>query len=311
MPKSNTYLELEKVFKVDAFEIFSAREKCLLVHRSGNIVAAGDQVESTVRKILAERFPTSSYVGQGHVVDSEWHTSGQLDIVISDSFGCPILFRTNNRTEYFPYESVYAIGEVKSTYEKTDNISSFVKKIEFIKSQLHRERTDPGFISTGRGRGFQLMGTTSSDRRPYKNPLFSFMLFVNSDKLRPADLKKVFSSHPIDRLPCITCFLDRGVVVYSRFTSRGEYAGAHEMPEFAKYYQENEMFSDWVWLDNKDNDYRTSHPLAHLYFLLSSHIRNCMLTPPDLQQYSSHLLARGKNWWKPLSSLTDQDLVNK
>ncbi len=91
----------------------AARAKALLIHHTGDPDAAGDEVEQAVRTVLRRKLPSAYYVGHGRVVDARWASSSQLDVVIADNLGASVLFRTAAGTEYFPYESVYAVGEVK------------------------------------------------------------------------------------------------------------------------------------------------------------------------------------------------------
>src|SRR6266852_6660663 len=173
-------LELEKVLRADAAEIVAAREKAILIHHSGDIDAAGDEVEEAVRAVLRRKLPSAYYIGHGHVVDSEWHTSPQLDVILADNAGSPILFRAQNGTEYFPYESVYAFGEVKSTYYKNKRyIQDFANTVATLKTELKRQQTPMTYFPGG-------MALSESSFRidgvgPYKNPLFSFMLFVEAN----------------------------------------------------------------------------------------------------------------------------------
>lgn len=110
-------------------------------HRGKNISAVGNEVEVQARKLLRHRLPKSYTVGEGHIVDSELHMSGQCDIVIADKISSQVLARAKSRTEYFPYESVYAVGEVKSSYKK-EHIAQFVEKITQLRRNLERKATD-------------------------------------------------------------------------------------------------------------------------------------------------------------------------
>lgn len=297
-------LELDEIFRLDAAEIFAAHQRARIIHGSTNIDAAGDEVEVAVRTVLGRRFPSSSYVGQGHIVDEKWHSSKQFDVIIADNFACPILFTAANGTAYFPYESVYAVGEVKSSYRSLDDVTEFCSKISHLVSTLHRENTPNDFINSGRGRGVRMLGQMSLDRRPYKNPLFTFMIFANGERFKPKQLVDYFSKQTdIGLLPCLICFLDTGVVAYGRFTHDGQFAGIHELPKFSDRYLEQGMFSQWVWLCNKDEQLRLTHPLAWLYFQLSAHIHNCVLMPPELIKYGQQLIDMGESWWKPLDAI--------
>src|SRR5437016_14284875 len=104
-------LEMLRVLASDAKRLTDARERCFTIHHTADIDSAGDEVEITSRRIIEARIPTTYHVGHGHIVDGTLTTSPQIDIVISDC-GAPVLFTTENGSEYFPFESVHAIGEV-------------------------------------------------------------------------------------------------------------------------------------------------------------------------------------------------------
>lgn len=293
MKKTDVKFELEQVFLLDAADIIAARQRSLVIHHATNIDAAGDEVEVAVRRALTRRLPGGIYVGQGHIIDENCSCSGQLDVIIADTFGCPIFFQSENGTEFFPYESVYAVGEVRSSYRSIDDIEGFVQKLQKVKEGLKRDLTPPEFLSTGRGRGFQMVGMLSMDRRPFKNPLFSFMIFVDSRKFSPKHIRDIYKSRKPSQVPNILCFLDRGVVAFARFDGAGQFAGVHYEPQFASFYEEPAMKSRWIWLHSEHERYASATHLGWLYFTLSSHIRNCMLMPPDLMKYGQHVLSVG------------------
>jgi hypothetical protein len=136
--KESAKFALEKVFRFDAAEILAAREKAKILHASHDIDAAGDQVELSVRQMLRDRLPAEYYVGQGHIVDHTWSQAGQFDCVIADVNLSPVLFRSENSTEYFSYESVYAVGEIKSGYYGIKDVESFVDKLARLQINLSR-----------------------------------------------------------------------------------------------------------------------------------------------------------------------------
>jgi hypothetical protein len=288
--------------------MLSARRRCRMLHRTTDIKAAGAEVEIVTRSVLNRRMPTGVYVGHGHIIDRNLNSSPQFDVVLADTFGAPVLFRAQDGTEYFPFESVYAIGEIKSRYTNSD-LSEFVKKLRLLDGSLSREQTSTNFISTGRGRGFSIVGHSSSDKRPYKNPLFSFMLFLNSDGLNPQKIFDQFHTSGVDlrHLPSLMCFLDRGILCMLQFeTTKGDepriqMRAVHDLPLFAHLYQEPGTFSDWAWLVSDQPDFVSGNALAWLYIQLLGHVRNSTLMPPDIAEYGKKLLLDpDKMHWKPL-----------
>lgn len=68
-------------------------------------------------------------------------TSRQLDLIIDDDANTPVLFRAKNGTEFMPYESVYAVGEARSSYSKGKKpIEAFSAVLREINQGLVRQR---------------------------------------------------------------------------------------------------------------------------------------------------------------------------
>lgn len=291
--------DLSRVFSLAAADMIAARDKSKLIHRgASNIRTAGDEVEIAVRRFFKERLPVAYYVGQGHIIDESANCSGQLDIVIADNFGCPVLFQAENGTEYFIYDSVYAIGEIKCTYSSIDSVKDFSDRISHIRETLNREPTSNDFFSSGRGRGFSIPGYRSSDKRPCKNPLFSFMFFVDSENLNEDKLFDFYQSSESKLLPSLICFLDRGTLGLGLYDA-DSYLSLHDLPEFASYYREPGQESLWTWLTNSEQSSISSTSLSYMFFTLLQHLRNCTLTPPDLNRYVQRSTT-GQVRWKPL-----------
>lgn len=173
MNQKDLKFEFEEVFRSDAADILAAREKARIMHHGQDIPAAGAEVEIAFRKVLSRKLPSLYYVGHGHIVDEQLHQSSQLDVIIANNTGAPILFRAENGSEYFPYEGVYAIGEVKSSYYKSEKyIHTFSGNLKKIQDKLQRGsfRAAPAFRLSP---------------LPYGNPLFSFMFFADNGICEP------------------------------------------------------------------------------------------------------------------------------
>jgi hypothetical protein len=284
-------LELEKVLQSEAAEIVAAREKALLIHRTRDIDAAGDEVERAVRKVIRRKLPAAYYVGHGHVVDSQVVTSPQLDVIIADNTGAPVLFRAESGTEYFPYESVYAIGEVKSTYYKGKNyVRKFVETLARIRSDLRRDETPPTYLGAGIKLG---AGLSTNTGIPYRNPLFSFMLFVSSSNLQISHIMELYASKPASELPNVLCFLDKGVVVNAKVLTT---EGGHEslgsiniIPEFSK--EAAGESNHWVFIPFGTDDNRLGANFGFLYFALVTHLKSCVLMAPNMLDYLNRVFS--------------------
>jgi hypothetical protein len=293
--------DIDTFFKQDAARIFSAREKGIAIHKTKDIDAAGDEIELPVRDIIANRLPKQYYVGQGHIVDSNLNTSGQFDILIADNKGSPLLFSSENGTDYLTYESIFALGEIKSTFYKSKKyIEEFTNKINSVNEHLSRRPTPPNqvtqdfeFASGG------VITITSSEDRPYKNPLFKFMFFVNSGDADFGQICMTLNSTDNRNVPNVVVFLDRGIILKAEIhatvvmntgqpgTSTQLIPGAVNLyPEFTK--------PDFAGLQRSvfyefEPESTSASCLAYIVYALNTHITNCMVLKPDLIKYHNGL----------------------
>jgi hypothetical protein len=278
MDEKHAKFELKKVFIADSAEIVASREKALILHGSKDIDAAGDEVEQTVRKVLRRKLPGFYYVGHGHIVDATWASSPQMDVVIADAANLPVLFKAENGTEYFPYEGVYAVGEIKSTYYNSKKyVDTFVSNVWKIRSTLQRAEVPPNQVIP------ELRLSTNVDSRPYRNPLFSFMLFVNSGDFNLDQLRPLYNTLPAFDLPNILCFLDKGVLVNTKIieeTDGSMIAGDINItPGFGDWSGNNR----WNFLQFNSSAYPSS--LTMLYGILMAHLESSVLSKPNMLDY--------------------------
>jgi len=291
--KEFSKLSLEAVLQSDAEEIASAREKGRLMHRTKDIRASGDEVEDTVRKVLRRKFSQAYYVGHGHIVDSRWLTSPQLDVIVADNNSTPILFKGATGTEYFPYESVYAVGEVKTSYAKRETpIHLFAEKVEKIRSTLERERVHS--LQSG---GLILSPSELKDIEGSSNPLFTFILFVEAADFSINDVRDLYSAKKAQELPNVVCFLDKGVILFKK-------EGSWSTGEGWSFYSIHPGFSDEInltyqsrqsgnWYFNQfgTDENRFGANFGFLYSLLSSFVGRCILQAPNIAAYTEQIFA--------------------
>ncbi|HEV7472587.1 MAG TPA: DUF6602 domain-containing protein [Pyrinomonadaceae bacterium] len=284
-------LEMERVLQSDAAEIFAAREKGRLIYGTHNISAAGDEVERAVRRVLWRKLPQTYHVGQGHIVDSTGVNSPQMDVIVADNSVSPVLFEAENGTQYFPYESVYSIGEIKTAYYKNKKpIESFTNTLKSIRSTLHRE---PVFSHE-----HSKLHADKDVERTYGslNPLFSFMLFVEGGEFAPHDISELYSKTPAAELPNVVCFLDRGVIV---FKSEGDWSGgepwSYNSPHPGLESEKNLVLhsrqsGNWYFNSFGSERNRIGAQFGFLYSLVLSFLGRCTLNPPDMAAYMERIL---------------------
>lgn len=284
--------ELTKILTSDAKEIIAARDKAFAIHGTNDIDAAGDEIEQVVRKVLRRKIPLDYYLGHGHIVDENLNYNGQHDIIIADNSGSPILFTAENGTEYFPYESIYAFGEIKSTYYSAKkHIQTFISRITNLYTKLSRQETSPSYIT--KDLNFERGGAisiSSNDKRPYRNPLFKFMFFVDSGDLDIPKLKEILDGVEDKYLPNFICFLNKGILVKSHPIGESPdlKQGPIELfPEFSSSGDKSKM--KWSFMELGNNTDPLAAHLAFVIFALNQHLKNCLVLRPDLIKYFNSL----------------------
>lgn len=274
-------LELLRTMQTEAEALIAARDKSIVVHRAKNIVSAGNIVERSVREVLHKRFPRKYHVGQGHLVNPLLMTSPQFDIVIADNDRFPILFTDENGTEWFLYESVYAVGEVKSTYDRhKKQIEAFSGNISRTKTQFNwQKRTVVANMYSKNAK--QAQNTVTIDQ------LLSFMVFVNSGDFKIEDLKELYSKTPITNLPNMIYFVDRGVLLNMKFNGADYPMEINLYPEAAEKMGLIDYKSKWCFRAFGDDDEEVGLGLAFFtfFYLLMSHLGNSELPRSSLLLY--------------------------
>jgi hypothetical protein len=130
------------------------------------------------------------------------------------------------------------------------------------------------------------MTLTHGDKRPYKNPIFKLMFFVDGGDFKFQDLMAVYSSTEDKFLPNVICILNRGILVKAQ--SEGSTLGSIELfPEFIS--PENASEYKWAFLELGEGTDPLAAHLAFVHFALNQHLRNCIVTRPDLMKYFAHL----------------------
>lgn len=269
-------LDITSFFEQEAINLINERKKALKVHPT-NIRACGNMIEKSVRDFVKERLPTRFHVGQGHLIDRRFTVSPQLDILITDVSSLPILLKTNELTDYYPIESVYAFGEVKSSYRNTSRqIAKFCDTIEEIKNEMYRDiEENTAFAGLKDNTYLHHLGVNSL--APVFNPFFSFMVFVDIGDFRVEHFSKILQSFEEKYLPNIILFLNGGVLFKSNIKEQGVSFDYH--PEFSGEH------SHWTFYENRETDNHLGLNLMILYFYLLMYLQGSHLRPPDYFEY--------------------------
>jgi len=278
--------EMSNVYRTEVEILLSSRKKSKVIHASGNIDASGDEIEEPFRDFLRRRLPSKYFVGHGHIVDKNLQLSPQLDVIIADNNATPILFEAENGAQYFPWESVYAIGEIKSTYAKSRKyVSAFSDMSEALLSKLKRDTTPSNYLSDdiSLGPGLQL-----GDNRKYRNPLLSFMVFFDSGDATKESLMQEYQTVSRTKVPLSTVFLDGSIVVKASLSKKDEGICMDTVELDPIKMVENDSFY-WMWSTFTMGENSGGHALSYFMLTLFNHLNSCILMRPKIGEYLKHV----------------------
>ena len=278
-------LNLAKWFDREAAAIIRSREEGIDIHGAKNISAAGSQVEHAVRDFLRRMLPPRYYVTSGHLIDPAGRISPQLDVVIADGDKLPSLLKTNDGTEFVPAASVFAIGEVKSTYyESKRPLGEFCKTL----GRINRDLSRPAIENTAfePSPESELRHLLLGSRLRCLNHLFAFLFCVDAGDFQPKKIGSALNSTNVADLPNTAVFLTgdgAGVLVYARVEQRG--LAFHKYPE--------EVAGDgyrWCLVSGQEvgGSTRAAH-LAMFYGQLFDHLAGSHLEMPSAYAYTRSL----------------------
>jgi hypothetical protein len=243
-----------------------------------NTRAAGDEVEFSIKNFYSSKLFPRYHVCDGHIVDNTLKVSPQYDIIISEKSKNPTLFDLSDKSEIIYYETVYLFGEVKRSYYDKDLIKKFVANIQRFRKEMVREKIDPNFIEVGSGGIYTENKLTDL---PLRNPLLTFMFFIDSSKFKVSNFIEVQSTFGDENMPNFIVFLDSGIVINVDSVAYNEgVIKINLYPEF------NTQESKWVLLTFDGDNHKT---LSYHYMLILEHLNSTVLSSPDLKKYTSKL----------------------
>lgn len=276
---------IDEIYSHEAAKLLEAKKSVALIHKTGDIDASGDELEIPFRQMLAKRLPAKYYVGHGHIVDSNLKVSQQFDVIIADASAAQILYDGENGTQYFPYESVYALGEIKSGYYKNKKyVEAYVSAVKKVLDDFYRESVPGNYIGNGVSLG---PGLCANGTREMQNPLFSFMLFGSRNDCEPLELNKQLSACSSTPNPNIICFLDGSIVTKSHLIKNPTNCslGALELDPLNQ--KNSELCIAEINFSNKD---KSGQALAVLMLALTNHLNSTMLKAPPFGKYTTSIL---------------------
>ena len=285
-------LDIPGIFKSEAEDLQKTRDDAIRIHGTADIKAAGNEIEIHVRKFLNRMLPSTLYITHGHLIDRNGIVSPQLDVIIADTSSIPSLMTTKDGTEYVPIDSVYAVGEIKSThYKNSKYIESFTDVLSKIKNEMFHEDV-PNTAYNGTLNDNTLMRDTFLGKgNKILNKLYSFMLFVNGGDFKFSEIANHFSTSNKKHVPNSCILLDQGVIIYAKVDDKFSHSRYPDEVEDDDY--------DWYLLpfepiEAKCGSKEGNH-LGFLYYSILEHIANSYLEPPTLSKYMAQMMVGRKS----------------
>ena len=277
--------DLARAFARDAAQLRLARESAMLIHPT-DIRAAGNEVEKAIRDYFRQILPPRYYITSGHLIDRDQRVSPQIDIIVADAFNLPSLYKTQDGTEYVPTTSVFAIGEVKSAYYKSQSyFQKFGKSLEII-AGMHRPLIENTAFGGELRPDTTLVDTVRGSKNKVLNNLFSFLFCVDAGDFQFENIASHFNSSDLGLLPNATVLLNQGTLIRARINDSGE-GKYHKYPTEAPSPE-----YDWMYAESMGSEYgsKGGSNLALLYGMLVDHLSNSHLEPADAYAYTAGLV---------------------
>ncbi|MBF0539443.1 MAG: hypothetical protein HQL03_14445 [Nitrospirae bacterium] len=147
---------------IDIQKLFAALDEEMRLKLSSKIdeiyhpTAKGDESELNWIGLLRTYLPERYTVDKGFVVDHKGNISDQIDIIIYDRHFTPFIFRGEN-VVYIPAEGIYAVFEVKPTFNQT-NYNYAIEKLKSVKSLQRTSASFAHILGTNKKKLFDVIG---------------------------------------------------------------------------------------------------------------------------------------------------------
>lgn len=276
---------IDEIYLHEASKLLEAKKSVGIIHKTGDIDASDDELEIPFRQMLTKRLPFKYYVGHGHIVDSNLNVSPQFDVIIADSSATQVLYDVENGNQYFPYESVYAVGEIKSSYYKSSKyVQKYTYAVKEVLEKLYREPVSGNYIGYGieLGKGLSVTGT-----RETQNQLFSFMLFGSKNDCEPSELNEQLTASNSTPNPNIICFLDGTIITKCNLIENADSYSLGPLELDPLRQCNNELGLAEI---NFSNEHKSGQALATLMLGITKHLSSTMLKSPPFDKYTKSIL---------------------
>lgn len=273
-------LSINDFFWQDVLKIQNACKQADIIRgQAKNIRTSGDEVEITMRNFFKEKLAPKYHVATGHIVDENMTITPQLDVIIADNIKSPVLVTLTDNTQHVFYETVYAIGEVKKSWYNDTLLEEFSKTLKTIKTQLSREDVGKNVLECGDN---MLRIKSDVTTNPRRNMLFSFMLFAEGSA-KFDKIKKTIDATPNEYLPNVMAFMGAGVVVNVNKALLDE--NNVEINLYPELVTKED--GEWIFIGLDEENQR----LTYLYMLLLEHLKQTVVSTPNIQNYTRKLIS--------------------
>ncbi|TAM61275.1 MAG: hypothetical protein EPN50_07090 [Chloroflexota bacterium] len=273
MSRPSKPLDLGKLLKAEQDELAAARKRGAVFHGTTDIRAAGNEVETAVRHLIRERLPAAYGVGHGHIVDRTKAVTGQFDVIVYDHSSAALIARAEDGTSYFPYECIYAVGEVKTTYRVAEDPVSKLSEAVLALRSMDRERPggNRGLVKSG-----YKAGVTLPTDLPYRNPMFSFLVALEAGAFSAEEFRRLATNIKAPDRPSLVTLLDLGFAAAMAHPDGGG-VEIDLWPEFA--------LEGYKWEFVRSGPGTFAGALGALYFGLTKHLAETAVGPTDPMDY--------------------------
>ncbi|NQV17565.1 MAG: hypothetical protein HQ534_03375 [Armatimonadetes bacterium] len=259
-------LKFSKIMNGIIGEINAAKTKAESIYGAGNIKSSGDEIENLIREKISLFLPERYLVKQGHIVNSEGRVSKQFDIIIFDRLSTPKFFESQNKTVFYPIESVLAIGEIKKTLRKNDLIE-FGKKIKHLKVDMKRKLNENSIFGgklNSKSSFFDIVNMRTNKK--YKNPLFSFLFAIDEEGFDDLLIDDDYKFMPND-----VYILNYGFFIFGNIK---------EKRIITKIEDENPIMDTWI--ESKKPGISC---LGMMFNQIINHLNSCQISPFSISNY--------------------------
>ena len=182
----------DELYAAVAEELFLRRKKAKVAGGRNNIRARGDGPEQAVRELIGSLIGGQYRTTHGHVVRADGAKSGQMDIIIVRDVPAATMHKTEEReTELVRVEWVAAVGEVKASWAKHDDVIRSYRRVMEDMETLQEGRLVENKLRFGRMRDDATVAemTRPVSGRQWQNQCYTFLIALGQGECKVKHLE--------------------------------------------------------------------------------------------------------------------------